>query len=92
KSKEIHLWNRGKHVLGIQGKYQMDKEVHKKSDFQWTAEAEAAFKEMKKLIAALQTLTAPREKEELIVYLAAAREVVSAMLMTEREAKQMPVC
>ncbi|GJU73048.1 reverse transcriptase domain-containing protein [Tanacetum coccineum] len=61
------------------------------SDFQWTAEVEAAFKEMKKLIAKLPTLTAPMEKEELIVYLAATREAVSTVLMTEREAKQMPV-
>ncbi|GJY07780.1 reverse transcriptase domain-containing protein [Tanacetum coccineum] len=56
-----------------------------------TAEAEAAFKEMKKLITELPTLTAPMEKEELIVYLAAARQAVSAVLMTKREAKQMPV-
>ncbi|GJX05453.1 reverse transcriptase domain-containing protein [Tanacetum coccineum] len=39
----------------------------------------------------LPTLTAPMEKEELIVYLAAAREAVSVILMTEREAKQMPI-
>ncbi|GKE71016.1 reverse transcriptase domain-containing protein [Tanacetum coccineum] len=63
--------------------------MHKKSDFQWTAEA--AFKQMKKLIAELPTLTAPMEKEELIVYLAAAKEAVSAVLMTKREAKQMPI-
>ncbi|GJT68197.1 reverse transcriptase domain-containing protein [Tanacetum coccineum] len=50
------------------------KKYTKKSDFQWTAEAEAAFKQMKKLIAELPTLTIPLEKEELIVYLAAARE------------------
>ncbi|GJT45481.1 reverse transcriptase domain-containing protein [Tanacetum coccineum] len=31
------------------------------------------------------------EKEELIVYLAATKETVSAVLMTEREAKQMPI-
>ncbi|GJX00091.1 reverse transcriptase domain-containing protein [Tanacetum coccineum] len=31
------------------------------------------------------------EKEELIMYLAAVREAVSAVLMTKREAKQMPV-
>ncbi|GKC68760.1 reverse transcriptase domain-containing protein, partial [Tanacetum coccineum] len=36
-------------------------------------------------------LTALEEKEELIVYLAPARETVSAILMTEREAKQMPI-
>ncbi|GJU09752.1 reverse transcriptase domain-containing protein [Tanacetum coccineum] len=56
-----------------------------------TAEAEAAFKEMKKLIAKLPTLTAPMEREELIVYLAAARKAISIVLMTEREAKQVPV-
>ncbi|GJY13601.1 reverse transcriptase domain-containing protein [Tanacetum coccineum] len=50
-------------------------------------EVEAAFKEIKKLIAELPTLTVPMENEELIVYLAAAREAVSAVLMTEREAK-----
>ncbi|GJV79016.1 reverse transcriptase domain-containing protein [Tanacetum coccineum] len=48
-------------------------------------------KGIKQLIAELQTLIAPMEKEELIVYLAVAREAVSAVLMTEREAKQMPV-
>ncbi|GJY88175.1 reverse transcriptase domain-containing protein [Tanacetum coccineum] len=67
------------------------KKCAKKSDFQWTTEAEAAFKQMKKLIAELPTPTAPMEKEEMIVYLAATREAVSAVLMTEREAKQMPV-
>ncbi|GJV57824.1 reverse transcriptase domain-containing protein [Tanacetum coccineum] len=36
-------------------------------------------------------LVAPMEKEELIVYLAAAKETVSAVLMMEREAKQMPI-
>ncbi|GJS87960.1 reverse transcriptase domain-containing protein [Tanacetum coccineum] len=50
------------------------KKCTKKSDFQWTAKDEVAFKQMKKLIAELPTLTAPMEKEELIVYLAAARE------------------
>ncbi|GJV27759.1 reverse transcriptase domain-containing protein [Tanacetum coccineum] len=66
------------------------KDVHKLNG-KLTTEAEAAFKEMKKLIAELPTLTAPMEREELIVYLAAAREAVSAVLMTEREVKQMPV-
>ncbi|GJX92160.1 reverse transcriptase domain-containing protein [Tanacetum coccineum] len=36
-------------------------------------------------------LIAPEEKEELIIYLAASKEAVSAVLMTEREAKQMPI-
>ncbi|GKD57007.1 reverse transcriptase domain-containing protein [Tanacetum coccineum] len=46
---------------------------------------------MKKLIAELPMLTAPKEKEELIMYLAAAKVAISAVLMTEREGKQMPV-
>ncbi|GJU56536.1 reverse transcriptase domain-containing protein [Tanacetum coccineum] len=52
------------------------KKYTKKSDFHWTVEAEGAFKQMKKLIAELPMLTAPIEKEELIVYLAAAKETV----------------
>ncbi|GJW39649.1 reverse transcriptase domain-containing protein [Tanacetum coccineum] len=54
-------------------------------------EAESAFRQMKELIAMLPMLTAPEEKEELIVYLAASKEAVSVVLMTEREAKQMPI-
>ncbi|GKD94353.1 reverse transcriptase domain-containing protein [Tanacetum coccineum] len=63
----------------------------KKSDFHWTTEAEDAFKQMKKLIAKLPTLTAPKEKEELIVYLVVAKETMSAVLMTKREINQMPI-
>ncbi|GKE04104.1 reverse transcriptase domain-containing protein [Tanacetum coccineum] len=67
------------------------KKCTKKSNFQWTLEAEEAFKQMKKLIAELPTLTAPREHEELIIYLAATKEAISAVLMTDREGKQIPV-
>ncbi|GJY44255.1 reverse transcriptase domain-containing protein [Tanacetum coccineum] len=67
------------------------KKCTKKSDFQWTQEAEVAFRQMKKLIADLPMLTAPKEMEELIMYLAAAKEAISAVLMTEREGKQMLV-
>ncbi|GJY42232.1 reverse transcriptase domain-containing protein [Tanacetum coccineum] len=67
------------------------KKCTKKSDFHWTTEAEEAFKQMKQLIAELPMLAAPVEKEELIVYLAATKETVSAVLMTDKEAKQMPI-
>ncbi|GJX07464.1 reverse transcriptase domain-containing protein [Tanacetum coccineum] len=67
------------------------KKCTKKSDFQWIAEAEMAFKQMKILIAELPMLTAPKEKEELIMYLAATKEAISAVLMTERDGKQMPI-
>ncbi|GJV05768.1 reverse transcriptase domain-containing protein [Tanacetum coccineum] len=46
------------------------------------AKAEEDFKQMKKLVAELPTLTAPREREELIIYLAAAKEAISACKQT----------
>ncbi|GJX35717.1 reverse transcriptase domain-containing protein [Tanacetum coccineum] len=67
------------------------KKCTKKSDFQWTTEAEMAFKQMKKSIAELPMLTAPKEKEELIIYLTAAKEAISAVLMTERDGKKIPI-
>ncbi|GKC47459.1 reverse transcriptase domain-containing protein [Tanacetum coccineum] len=67
------------------------KKCTKKSDFQLTQEAEVAFKQMKKLIAELLMPTALKEKGELIIYLAAAKEAISAVLMTERGGKQLLV-
>ncbi|GKD57080.1 reverse transcriptase domain-containing protein [Tanacetum coccineum] len=52
------------------------KKCTKKNDFHWTTKAEEAFKQMKQLIAELPMLTAPMEKEELIVYLAASKETI----------------
>nr|GEU39731.1 reverse transcriptase domain-containing protein [Tanacetum cinerariifolium] len=46
---------------------------------------------MKQSIAELSMLTAPKEKEELIMYLAAAKEAISAVLMTKRDGKQVPI-
>nr|GEU93327.1 RVT_3 domain-containing protein [Tanacetum cinerariifolium] len=36
-------------------------------------------------------LTAPKEKEELIIYPTAAKEAISAVLMTKRDEKQIPI-
>nr|GFA19387.1 reverse transcriptase domain-containing protein [Tanacetum cinerariifolium] len=67
------------------------KKCTKKSDLQWTVEAEMAFKQMNTLIAELPMLTTPNEKEELVIYLAAAKEAVSTVLMMERDGKQVPI-
>nr|GEZ14230.1 reverse transcriptase domain-containing protein [Tanacetum cinerariifolium] len=67
------------------------KKCIRKSDFQRTAEAETAFKRMKKSITELPMLTTPKEKEELIIYPAATKEAVSAVLVTKRDGKQMPI-
>ncbi|KAJ0715809.1 putative nucleotidyltransferase, Ribonuclease H [Helianthus annuus] len=63
----------------------------KKTPFQWTPEAEAAFKQMKECLIQLPTLTTPKEKEPLILYLSAAEVAVGAVLMVERENVQTPI-
>nr|GEW85722.1 hypothetical protein [Tanacetum cinerariifolium] len=52
-----------------------------KKDFPWTTEAEEAFQAMKKLIAELPTLTAPKKEEELVVYLSATNEALALALV-----------
>ncbi|GJW00812.1 reverse transcriptase domain-containing protein [Tanacetum coccineum] len=51
---------------------------------QQTEEAEKALKAMKKQMAKLPTLTAPVEGETLIIYLIAAEEAISAVLLVKR--------
>ncbi|XP_035840174.1 uncharacterized protein LOC118487436 [Helianthus annuus] len=63
----------------------------KKTPFQWTPEAEATFKQMKECLIQLPTLTAPKEKEPLILYLSATEVAVGAVLMVERENIQTPI-
>nr|GEZ61646.1 reverse transcriptase domain-containing protein [Tanacetum cinerariifolium] len=65
--------------------------IVKKKDFYWTEAMEEAFQTMKKLIAELPTLTAPMKDEEITVYLSAASEVVSAVLLVERNRRQMMI-
>ncbi|GJX05085.1 reverse transcriptase domain-containing protein [Tanacetum coccineum] len=56
-----------------------------------TEEAEAEFRQMKEHIANVTHVTVKKKQEELIIYLAASKEAVSVVLMTEREARKMPV-
>ncbi|GJT79150.1 reverse transcriptase domain-containing protein [Tanacetum coccineum] len=60
----------------------------KKSDFAWIEEAEKALKAMKKQMAKLPTLMAPVEGETLIMYLSAAEEAISDVLLVERGDRQ----
>ncbi|GJT53231.1 reverse transcriptase domain-containing protein [Tanacetum coccineum] len=61
-------------------------------DFHWTPEAKQAFKQLKQHLSELPLLVAPKQKEELIIYLSASYGAVSAVLMTKRGAVQTPVC
>jgi hypothetical protein len=58
----------------------------KKSDkkFEWTEEADAAFAHLKKVLSTPPVLVAPKEKEPLLLYIAATHQVVSTMLVVER--------
>ncbi|GJT81437.1 reverse transcriptase domain-containing protein [Tanacetum coccineum] len=67
------------------------KKCTNKKDFRWTEAAEAAFLEMKKLVSGLPTLTTPKKGETLMMYLAAANEAVSAILLTERDGRKMSI-
>ncbi|XP_071700375.1 uncharacterized protein [Rutidosis leptorrhynchoides] len=54
----------------------------------WNEEAEKAFVEMKIRIANLPTLTSPLKEETIYLYLAASRECISVVLVSERERRQ----
>ncbi|KAK1431626.1 hypothetical protein QVD17_08115 [Tagetes erecta] len=62
-----------------------------KKQFRWTDKAEAAFQDMKQHLAHLPTLAAPWRKESLKMYLAAANQAVSAVLLVERKGVQTPI-
>ncbi|GJX95637.1 reverse transcriptase domain-containing protein [Tanacetum coccineum] len=66
------------------------KKCTKKSDFHWTTEVEEAFRRMKQLIVELPMLTAPMEKEEVIVYLVATKETILADFIVERPEEDSP--
>jgi hypothetical protein len=58
----------------------------KKSDdkFEWTEEADTAFAQLKKVLSTPPVLVAPKEKEPLLLYIAATHQVVSTVLVVER--------
>ena len=58
----------------------------KKSDkFEWTPEVEAAFVELKALLSTQMVLATPNSKEPLLLCIAATGQVVSTVLIVERE-------
>ncbi|XP_022031955.1 uncharacterized protein LOC110933020 [Helianthus annuus] len=63
----------------------------KKNQFQWTPEAEHAFREMKDCLIRLPTLTAPIKGEPLVMYLSAVEKAVGAILLVDRQGIQTPV-
>ncbi|XP_022003374.1 uncharacterized protein LOC110900820 [Helianthus annuus] len=59
--------------------------------FNWTIEAETAFQEMKAYICKLPTLATPVPGDPLLLYLTASKTTISAVMMVEREGRQIPI-
>lgn len=59
--------------------------LKKAGPMRWTPEAEAALQDLKKYLSSPPTLVAPRPQEPLLLYLAATNQVVSAVLVVQRE-------
>ncbi|KAK1679374.1 hypothetical protein QYE76_040222 [Lolium multiflorum] len=64
----------------------------KKSDtFVWTPQADAAFKELKTMLATAPILASPLEREPMLLYIAATNRVVSVVVVVEREEEEKTV-
>jgi hypothetical protein len=62
-------------------------------NFTWTEEAQAAFDDLKRHLSTSPVLVTPREKEPMLLYIAATNQVVSSVLVVERaeEGKDIPI-
>jgi hypothetical protein len=58
----------------------------KKSDkkFEWTEEADTVFSQLKKVLSTPPVLVAPKEREPLLLYIAATHQVVSMVFVVEQ--------
>jgi dsDNA-binding SOS-regulon protein len=61
--------------------YQLMKKSEK---FEWTAEAQDAFDNLKKVLTTSPVLVTPRDREPMLLYIAATSRVVSTVLVVER--------
>ena len=59
--------------------------MKKAGPMEWTPEAEAALQDLKKYLSSTPILVAPKPQELLLLYLAATNQVVSAVLVAQRE-------
>jgi hypothetical protein len=62
--------------------------LRKSRPFAWTEEAEQAFQELKQHIASLPILVAPELGEPLYLYIVAAAEAISMVLVAERATQE----
>lgn len=56
-----------------------------KNHFRWTPEAKSALQKIKKALHTLPTLASPVSGETLPIYLSASKDVISSVLVVERQ-------
>ena len=63
----------------------------RKEEFQWNAECEEAFQELKKIHSAPPVLSCPDPGQTLYLYLVVTNEAISAALVKEESRNQSPI-
>jgi hypothetical protein len=58
--------------------------LRKTNNFTWTEEAQTAFDDLKRHLSMSPVLVTPREKEPMLLYIAATNQVISSALVVER--------
>src|SRR3954466_4616776 len=58
--------------------------LRKADKFEWTSEADDAFEDLKRLLFTSPVLVTPKEREPLLLYIAATHQEVSTVLVVER--------
>ena len=58
--------------------------LKKSENFEWTAEAQTAFEDLKRLLSTPPVLVTLKEREPMLLYIAATNQVVSVALVVER--------
>jgi hypothetical protein len=58
--------------------------LRKIDNFTWTEEAQTAFDDLKRRLSTSPVLVTPREKEPMLLYIAATNQVVSSVLVVKR--------
>lgn len=67
------------------------KKLRKVPNFEWTEDCREAFKELKSYLSLPHVLSSPLEGEELLIYLSASEQAVSAVLVRVEGGEQKPI-